>query len=168
MHKHLCQLAVGLIVLALAGCATYSVKSDFDSSADFTGYSSFAIYDKSNLKDRLPIADQRVERSVRNEMTAKGFRAVTPGQADLFVAIHGATREKLDVTAYGYGGWHRRGYVEVDQYQEGTLIIDLIDSRAKEVVWRGSATGAIDDRPGRNEEKVAEVVAAILAKFPPQ
>ena len=35
---------------------------------------------------------------------------------------------------YGYSG----RYIDIDQYEEGTFIIDIIDSESSQLVWRGS------------------------------
>jgi hypothetical protein len=86
------------------------------------------------------------------------------------VAIHGGVEDKVNVSSYGYY-YGYRGYwggphLDVHQYQEGTLVIDLIDAQTKELFWRGWASQVVDqtDDPTR---KINEAVAKILANFPP-
>jgi hypothetical protein len=154
------------IVVALLACAPYTVKSDFDSEADYAGYRSFAMHDQSDLKIRAPLVYKRVIRAVSREMEAKGYQEAALDRADVLIAVHGSSRQKVNVTTYGYG--YRWRATDVHKYQEGTLIIDIVDSKANELVWRGSATGVLSDNPGQDEQKVAEVVSAVLAKYPPQ
>jgi hypothetical protein len=33
--------------------------------------------------------------------------------------------------------------VDVNQYTEGTLIVDMVEAASKQLVWRGTATGTI-------------------------
>jgi hypothetical protein len=55
--------------------------------------------------------------------------------------------------------------VEVRQYKQGTLIIDLIDASTKELVWRGVGKSEITNED--REEQIKQVVSDILAKYPP-
>jgi hypothetical protein len=145
-------------------CSPYTVKFDFDSEADYAGYSSFAMYDRSDLKTRAPLVYKRIKRAVMQEMETKGYQEAASDRADVLIAVHGSQRQKFDVTTYGY----RWRAVDVYQYQEGTLVIDIVDRKANELVWRGTAAGVVSDNPGQDEQKVAEVVGAVLAKYPPQ
>ena len=60
--------------------------------------------------------------------------------------------------------------MDVHQYEEGTLILDFVDADAKELIWRGTATKALDSNPTpeKIEKNIGNVVAKILAKFPPK
>jgi len=55
--------------------------------------------------------------------------------------------------------------VEVRQYRDGTLIIDLVDARSKQMIWRGTATDTFS--PGMEAQKAAEAVSKTLAEYPP-
>ena len=69
---------------------------------------------------------------------------------------------------YGYGyGYPYGGYV--DEYLEGTLVLDIIDPVANEVIWRAWASDAMDSDPSphRVRKYVNEAVTEILARFPP-
>ena len=70
---------------------------------------------------------------------------------------------------YGYGGYWGGGGVDVYQYTEGTLILDLIEAKSKQLVWRGMAQGTIDENasPEQRERRLNEAVMRMLANFPP-
>ena len=55
------------------------------------------------------------------------------------------------------------------EYQEGTLMIDIINAAKNELVWRGSATDIVDPdlSPEKKTQKINNAVARILEKFPP-
>jgi hypothetical protein len=54
-------------------------------------------------------------------------------------------------------------------YDQGTLILDIVDAKKKELVWRGSANGILDPgaSPDKKASKVNEAVTKTLADFPP-
>ena len=63
----------------------------------------------------------------------------------------------------GYGAYQ----TEIDQYTEGTLTIDVVDAKAKKLVWEGSATGRITEKAVREMERsIDSAVKAIMADFP--
>ncbi len=82
---------------------------------------------------------------------------------------------------FGYGGWggwggYYRPYyyaygapfvyggmgVSQDHYKEGTLIIDLIDRRSKQIVWRGFGVGEVHRNHQKDINGLPKVVAGIL------
>jgi len=60
--------------------------------------------------------------------------------------------------------------IDVYQYEEGSLVLDVIDPAQSELVWRGTASKAIDRSwtPEERETEVREAVRALLAEFPPK
>ena len=78
---------------------------------------------------------------------------------------------------YGYGRYGGYGYgvaippqQTVRTYDEGTLIIDFLDRRDKELFWRGSFSAKLsrNPTPQSTTEKIRDAVEKILAKFPPE
>jgi hypothetical protein len=94
---------------------------------------------------------------------------------DLLVVYHIGTQEKIQVTDWGYRYsdyyWGYGGrQIDVHQFTEGTLVIDLIDAESKNLVWRGTGTGAVEKSQRSPEEiqaKIDEVVHKIMKSFPP-
>ena len=160
--------------LVAAGCSGMNVNSDFDPAYDFGSLKTFAFPEgagkgTSGVGQVSPLVEKRVLAEIEKGMVAKGFSKVSVDQADIVVVPHGATQQKTEVSstpyAYPYSPWYGGG-VDVYQYNEGTLIIDFVDTRSSELVWRGSATAVVGDQP--SEEKIQEAVARILAQYPPQ
>lgn len=76
---------------------------------------------------------------------------------------------------FGWGGWYRPYYyaygapfsyagtaVTKEHYKEGTLIIDLIDRRSKQLVWRGFGVGETHRDKQKDIDDLPKVVAGIL------
>lgn len=69
---------------------------------------------------------------------------------------------------YGIGGpAFYGGYTAVDKehYKEGTIVIDLIDTRTKRVVWRGFGVGEVHRNPQKNIDDLPKVVDGIISQL---
>lgn len=174
-----------IAVSMLVGCSSYDIVSDYDSAAPFASFKTYRwAIDPANAQGNLLLQNQllgkRVKSAVDEELKAKGFTLVTSGEADVFIASHLTTKDKLNVTDWGYGygaGPYRYGYgyggssVSVTQYTEGTLVVDMVNAKNKELVWRGIASGAMASQlppPEEMDARVKEIIGAILAEYPPQ
>lgn len=69
---------------------------------------------------------------------------------------------------YGTGRWGTvYNDVMVTNYREGTLIVDLIDARTKNLVWRTYLVRALSDNPDDNLKGADRDLEKAFAKFPP-
>ncbi|MGH2569682.1 MAG: DUF4136 domain-containing protein [bacterium] len=165
--------------IAAIGCApSISVKEDFDVEADFAALHTYdwvhvptdAAGSVQAALARNSLLDKRIKASVNGELSKKGYteNAESP---DFLVLYHTGAESKVDVTdwGYGYGRYYGGGGIDVYQYTEGTLILDIIDAKSKQLVWRGMAQGTIDpdSPPERREQRLNEAVMRMLANFPP-
>jgi hypothetical protein len=160
----------------IAGCASMAVTTDYDQDVDFTQYKTF---DWIKQKPRVPpkraldasLFDKRLRSAVETELETKGYERITTGKPDLLIAYHIGSKNKVDVSTHGYrygprGRWVGT-YVDVHRYKEGTLILDIVDAGEKQLVWRGTARGAIYN-PREMEAKILEAVTEIFKVFPPE
>jgi hypothetical protein len=175
-------------IALLMSCSSLSVKTDFDPSVDFSIYKTYSWYTGKMPEDdalaRNPLIRKRVKDAVDRTLAAKGYKLVNDGSPDFVVIIHAGTKQKTQVTSYGaygypgygYGRWgygwggYGAGGVDVYQYDEATLFIDIADFSKKELVWRGTGTDVVStsqDDPEEVQERLNDVVEQILADFPP-
>ncbi len=167
-----------LVVLLFSSCASITVNNDFDKKVDFTIFKTFAFY-KTGI-DKVEISDldkKRILKAIETELLAKGF--TKSEKPDLLVNFFTKSREQIDVNAYnsGYGyGW---GYgwnpyiwggnrTSVRATTQGTLFIDLIDAKKKEMIWQGDGEGELFKNQKNKEERIGEFVKEILKQYPPQ
>ena len=165
-----------LLLMVLSSCSSVSVNSDFDKNVDFGQYKTYAFHKKGIDKAEISDLDKkRILRAIENEMTKKGMtKSETP---DLLVSIFTKEREQVAVAQYnagwGYGwgwGWNPYlwgGQTYVTTTAEGTLFIDLIDARKKELIWQGQGVGYLTQNQKRKEERINAFVSKILEQFPP-
>jgi len=163
----------GLFLLLPTILSAQKVTTDFDHSANFAQYKSFMWIREPRMSD--PLMRRRVVDAINGQLTAKGLQLVTEG-ADLGVIANGATTEEhtLETIYSGFGGWRWRGWgggmatTFPESYTVGTLIVDLFDTRTKQVVWRGTATETLPDKPEKTAEKLNKAVEKMFNKFPPR
>jgi len=172
MKSLIILVAIGLL-MGLPACSSISVSTDYDSDANFATYKTFDwLPHRQKAPARNPFVDKRIRSAVDRELSARGYRQTANG-TDFLIAYHVGSKEKLDVTTYGYrygrrGRFWGRG-VRVEQYTQGTLVLDFVDSKSNELVWRGIATSVIRDRdPEESEGRINDAVKAILEEFPPK
>ncbi|MEE8561442.1 MAG: DUF4136 domain-containing protein, partial [Gemmatimonadota bacterium] len=58
----------------------------------------------------------------------------------------------------------------VNEWDEGTLIVGIVDPQSNELIWWGSANGELSKTkrpPDEAQRKANEVAAKILEGFPP-
>lgn len=175
-----------MLALASTGCVGFAVNSDYDPNADFSGFRSWYWLPPSPSGDpRIDndLVANRIRTAVEQSLAARGFAKTSTGEGSFGLGYHGFIEGKIDVQTidryYGYGrGWghYGGGYggvateTYVDQYDEGTLIIDIVDTGSQKLVWRGSTSARVSetDSPAERDERTRAAVDAILAKFPPE
>jgi hypothetical protein len=55
-------------------------------------------------------------------------------------------------------------------FEEGTLILDIIDGPKRQIAWRGIARAEINrqNSPAKRDQRIREAMAEMLKKFPPK
>jgi hypothetical protein len=168
-----------LIVFAL-GCSSISVTTDFDNKVDFTRLSTYSWLPNPETPSegiqaelaQNTLIEGRVKNAVDAKLASKGIRKTTQ-DPDMLVAFHTGVQDKVDVRSWGYGYGGYWGYggtgVTTVNYQEGTLILDFIDPKTKELMWRGVGKKVLSEKttPEKSEKTIREAVEKILEKYPP-
>jgi hypothetical protein len=177
MKKQLLFILLSTVIAA--GCSSRSVNLDYDLSADFSSFETYAWYEgEQTIKEEDPLGHQRVMDAVERQMSAKGLRKVS-SSPDVYVTYAGEDNEqvRMDTThmGYGYGAdWYWGGGMgmgssttQVRTYLEGTLVVDIWDANKKELVWRGVGSDTVSDNPESNAKKIDKVIADMFKRYPP-
>jgi hypothetical protein len=169
---------VGFIV----SCSkTYNVKSNYDRQVNFAD---LKTYDWLTVPESATLdkgAIQNIKNAVNTQLKAKGLAAAS-SNPDFLIAEHVGKQSKVETTDWGYGyrphretmGGYGGGYSGASkptlrQYEEGVLILDFIDPKTKEMIWRGSVKAEIKkgNTPEKSEKLINEAVRKILRNYPP-
>jgi hypothetical protein len=167
---------ITLLGLALVGSvliALGQVKTDYDHKADFGKYHTYSWI---KVQAENPLWNDRITNAVDSQLSAKGWTKVQSG-GDVSVAAYGAThtQQNLETWYDGFGGgWRWRGFGDgmatttVEKVPVGTLTVDMFDTSNKQLIWRGSSSDTLSDKPDKNEKKLDKSVADMFKKFPPE
>jgi hypothetical protein len=165
----------------ILGCSSIKISYDYDNQSDFSKFKTYS-YSEDALK--LPIQEldrDRLIRAIDKEMTAKGF--TKSEQADVWIdlAINTATKRTATATnvspgyygrpwRYGYGTGFSTTQIDVNEYVEGTLFINMVDASTEKIVWQGRGTKTLSENnsPQKREAAINEAVNKIFTKYPPK
>lgn len=172
--------------LSLAACSSApTVRTNYDKSADFGHFRTYNFVPQPNT-ERLGYSSlftQQVEAAISQQMEQRGYtRSDNP---DLLVNFSGKVQERQEVQStptpgpgYGYRGYYGyragmygtwAGYPSVYtvNYKEGTLNIDIVDAREKQMVWEGVGVGELTKAKLKDPQAaVHETVGAIFQDYP--
>lgn len=179
------RLSTAVLAAALSGCATMKVSTEYDPSASFAAYRSYAWNPARPGPEqppaiRNPAVYDLVVQAIEREMAAKGFVRTTPEQnPDFLVSVLGWAQARVEVSTYGYayGGAYMYGpghygpgmavpVAQVRQYTDGTLLLDFVDAKTMKLVWRGTATDTLAD-PAAVPKVIDAAAKALLEAYPP-
>ena len=161
--------------LFAGACSTLEISTDYDKAVDFTQYRTFSYKDTGEIKDDLWA--KRIENVLSDTLTAKGLKRVESG-GDVWLVAHPRLSKQTQINTYntgwGYGyGWYGGGMgtttSTVSEIPVGTLIVDLVDGKKKDMVWRGIAKDTLNPQaaPEDREKKLRDVAAQLFAGYPP-
>ena len=143
----------------------------------------------------IPLSDMerdRIDLALEQALRAKGYELLEEkdaDQADMLISWTLITNAKTDVRTYEtpamgmtagygrYGGYNRYSMyncwgctqteVSVQNYTEGTFIVDMIDPKLKKSVWRGLILSRLKGKLESDQDKYNAVADSIFASFPP-
>lgn len=173
-------LALAFLVPALA--LAQKVTFDYSKSANFASYKTYQQKDGTKVGQQL--IDDRIAAAIDSQMAAKGFTR-TDSNPDVVVVYHVAFDKQKDISTFssGYGGGYGPyGYgwgggwaggttsTQVRDILIGTLVIDMADVKANQVVWRGMGTKEIDTtaKPDKRDKSINKAVEKIFKNYPPK
>jgi hypothetical protein len=168
-----------VVAATLVGTAAFAqdVKTDYDKSVDFAAFKTFAIQIGTSWNN--PLGEKRVLGEIQETLIAKGWTLADPAQADALVVLHGASEKQKTLNTFysGTGGYGRYGYrggmgmgsatTTTSEYLVGTLVVDIFDAKTKQLIFRGTATDELSDKPEKNQKKVTKASEKMFKDFPP-
>jgi hypothetical protein len=162
--------------VALLGTITFaqSINFDFDRSANFRGFRTYAWIPGASVPDALN--NDRIVNALNVQLAFKGLMKVDrQAGPDLYVAYHAAFDRDLEITGFssGWGGYRfpgsRSGMARTNEIVTGTLIVDLVDAHTRTIVWRGTATKEIDAnaKPEQRDKNINRAAQKLFKNYPP-
>jgi hypothetical protein len=166
---------MGVILLFAGKLSAAQVKTDYDRSANFGQYKT---YSWAQVKTKNALDVDRIKSAVNAALNAKGWTQVDSGGDVSVVAMEITKNQQTLNTFYdGFGGgWGFRrfgggGFGEstttTETYRVGTLVVDLFDTKTKELIWRGNASDTLSNNSDKNIKNMDKEVEKMFKQFPP-
>lgn len=188
------QPFLAVLLMASAACApSPKIGYDYDRGVDFSAYHTYDWLSGEQEKtgDRRAdssAVDMRIRFAVQTQLLLKGYRRLSDGKPDFYVAYHIGLKDMTPTVSTQYysdgmagkpfsysadtrsTGGEKPTINEAPAYLTGSLLIDIIDAASNRLVWRGTAAGEVD--PGlssvERDERTRTIVHKMLSHFPPQ
>ena len=155
------RIFMAALAAALVGaaCSTLEVSTDYDKSVDFTPVQDVQLA-RHRRHQGFPLGAADRERALGH---ARGQGPQEGGQRRRRVARRACPALEADAdqhynSGWGYGyGWYGGGMETstVSEIPVGTLVVDLVDGKKKDMVWRGIASDTLDPQAARRPARRA-------------
>jgi len=171
------QKAISMIAIAVSLASmsfAQEIKTDYDRNANFSQYKTFSF---EKIRTKNPLWVDRIASAVSAALTAKGLTQVSSGGDIRIVAIEMTKERQTLNTFYDNfgGGWGWRwggGFGEAttttDTYRVGTLVVDLFDTKSKQLIWRSSESNALSNKSSKNIKNLDKGVEKLFREYPPK
>ena len=164
------------MALLFAGAVSaQQVKTDYDRSANFGQYKTYS-WEQVKTKDTLDV--DRIKNAVNVALMAKGWTQVESG-GDVSIVAMEITRNQQTLNTFynGFGGgwgWRRFGggglgeaTTTTETYKVGTVVVDLFDTKTKQLIWRGATSDTLSNNSDKNIKNLDKGVEKMFKNFPP-
>jgi hypothetical protein len=172
--KKVAFLLIGLVLFA-GKVSAQQVKTDYDHGANFAQYKT---YSWEQVKTNDPLDVDRIKSAVNAALAAKGWTLVD-SRGDVSIVAMEITRNQQTLNTFydGFGGgwgWRRFGgggfgeaTTTTETYKVGTVVVDLFDTKTKQLIWRGSESDTLSNNSDKNIKNLDKGVEKMFKKFPP-
>jgi Domain of unknown function (DUF4136) len=163
-------LVVALLLVTAGTLNAQDVSYNFMPGTNFSKYHTYKWVSIGRAHPDQ-IMDAEIKQSIDAQLASRGMTKTDSDQADLYIGYQIAVNQETqwDVSgsrAFGMG----MGSWTSSTISVGTLVLNMYDPGAKQLVWSGSATKTIDT--GSNHEKhmknLDKTMAKLLRNYPPK
>ena len=175
-----------LLSILIFGCSSLEVSQDYKPDRNFSNLKTYAWkvkFQKPTGDARIDsqLLDQRIRNATERKLMEKGYvKSIgTPPDFHLIYSYSISRRIYSNPTStgmgFGYGRYSSYGTIgirtgtEINEYDEGLLIIDFLKPNSDIVLWRGKSTRTVETHstPEKTIQEVDQTVEKMLDQFPP-
>lgn len=175
----LIRLLVVVSFMLLTGCGTAAVQvtAEHDPAVDFSKYKTFAWHPQGMTSIGIPAqraaaAQTIIREVVEQDLSRAGYKHATYGTPDFYIV---STIGAVNLTKVRKWGTAEGGFTQTasqvpmqsEQMREGSIVVDFIDNKTSQLLWRGMAHGAVNPEANMRPQ-VEGPVRTMMGKFPPK
>ena len=164
------RLVLALIFsICVTSCSSITIDDDFFKTADLTSYKTFDWMPRPHalliVKEGRGQVEKFLKESVNEQLTVRGFSQKSDSPDLLISYLVGAELTNTDDLSYKAG---EQNNPAAQQYSEGAILLDFVDAKTRELLWRVAAFGLEDSSPTpeKNKEIIEKTVKRMFKKFP--
>ena len=173
-----CVLVLGILAVGAAPASAQKVKIDYDRNFDFSTLKTYAwkVHPaiEGDLELRQSVGAELVRMAVSRHLLDMGFVPTEEEFADFYVTGFGTRGRRSEISG-AIGGWYNSGpyymqgwqTVMIRNYMEGTLILDIVDAKTRQLAWRAYCQGAVSN-PSKRDKVVDKALKKAFKNFPPE
>ena len=182
-------LPLATLLLTVSAAHADKVTTDYDHKAAFSTYHTFSW---GAVTTNNPLNESRLKGDIAKELQAKGWQLTPSGGAVTVVITGNVKNEQQLETMYdgmgggwgggwGFGGFGRFGgrgefggggfgdaTTTTTEQPVGSLVVDLLDTSSKQLVFRGLSTGDVSTKAKNNTKNLAKDIEKMFKDFPPK
>jgi len=155
------------IIATVGSCSPgpyIKIDSAFGPGIKFSNYGdsfSWAPVDKKDTGDSRadnPQLHELVRNTVEEQFQVKGYRKASADKPDFWIDYRIAAKQKTDMGSHG----------RTQNYDEGSLVLDVIDPGTRKLIWRAIARTELDNAmpPSVRKERIQTAVKRMLENLP--
>lgn len=167
---------IAILTLVTRCSPEIQAYTDYDPDYDLWKYQTFDWSQNVNIgQNQNPryyneLNDKRIKKAILRQLEKRNYH-LTDSSAQLVLQYHIIVEDTAVITGpfgYVYGLYWMRRQQQRYAYTQGTLILDLMDTRINQLVWRGWAVAALDglNSPEEIDKLVDTAVQKMFVKFP--
>jgi len=161
--------AVTILLLSISGVAQ-QVSVNYNHNQSFAQYHTYAWGGGKQQQIANSILAQQAQQDINAALQSKGLQMVQENQnPDLIVTAGGGAQQQTSYTAWGSRGiGGGMGQITPEQSVEGTLVVNLYDTKTKSLVWRGIAEKTLEKSGEKNQKNVSKAIDKMFKQWPKQ
>jgi hypothetical protein len=182
--KNLPLMVLAFLAIGANNVGAQDVRYNFARDANFSNYRTYKWVDIKSSNTVNELAAQQIKAAIEAELATKGLTKTDSDDADLYIGDQTAVRTQQQYNSYStgwgmgpgwgggwYGGYGYNGMTSqtTSTIYVGDLVLDMYDSKNKDLVWRGVVNKTIDPKakPDKQEKNLKKAVAKLLKNYPP-
>lgn len=169
------MIATTILLVAAAAIPSFSqdIKTHYMPGTYFTKYRNYRWGTVQGGAHPNQIVDAEIKSAVDRHLAAKGLTKTDADSSDLTIAYQTAVDQERQWNGFGSGGWRIGGGMATatsSPISVGTIVLDLYDPAAKQLVWEGRATKAIDSSGSqeKTQKNLDKTMQKLLKNYPPK
>ena len=158
------------LLFTISGCGSMSIGHEYDPKYDFSKLKTYNLIPDPYKKPEIELVMKRLRPIIDKNLQDHNYQK--SDNPDFKITLHVRSKETIDVVNWGYGyGWRGSyGYgFDARQYEEGSLLVDIVDAKSNELVWQGLASAELKHTdPELRDRTARRAINRLFKHFPPK